>query len=131
MEVGLEIVYYPDQDSLEDPLGPIGRFYKDLRKSHPDLWALVHQATKSVKDAPDLESLKNQKWVERISYSNYPLYEFRIPPQRRGGVVRLYFAYKKNNSKTIVILSAELKKGKKANPEKIKQAEKRYQEVCI
>ena len=126
----MKIVHYPDQDNLEDESGSIGRFLKKLGKNHPDLWALTHQTMKSVKAAPDLESFKSQKWVDHIS-SKYPLYEFKIPPQRRGGVVRLYFAHKKNNPNIIVILSAELKKDKKANSEKIKQAEQRYQEVCL
>ena len=62
-----------------------------------------------------------------------PIYEFKIPPKkRREGVARLYFAYKKNDTSTIVILSAEKKHGKiKADDEKVKQAVKRYNEVCL
>lgn len=131
MKEKVKIIYYPDREDLEDKSGPIGRFLKDLRKDRPDLWAIVYQTMKSIRTRADLETLKRQRWAAQISYSKCPLYEFRIPPQKRGGVVRLYFAHKKNNPETICILSAELKKGKKANSEKIKQAEQRYQEVCL
>lgn len=96
------------------------------------MWSLVNRTLSSITDGTtNLELLKTQKWVSNISYSKYPLFEFRIPPRRRGGVVRLYFAHKRGNPNTIVILSAEFKKKSEAKPEKIKQAEKRYQEVCL
>ena len=67
-----------------------------------------------------------------MPYSSVPIFEFKIPPRRREGVARLYFAYKRNDSNTIVILSAEKKQGtKKADRMKVKQAEQRYNEVCI
>lgn len=130
METGMKIIHYPDQDDLDDKSGVIGRFFKILKKQRPDLWVLVREVMEKVKKSPDLELFKRQKIVDHISYSKFPLYEFRIPPKKSGGVVRLYFAHKENDPKVIVILSAELKKEKKASPEKIKQAEQRYQEVC-
>ncbi len=92
---------------------------------------MSRQTIEFVTNASDLKVLENKGWVERIKSSKYSIYEFKIPPQKRGGVVRLYFAYKKNKANTIIILAAELKKRAKANQEKIKQAEQRYQEVCL
>lgn len=112
--------------------GPINRFLKKLEKRRPDLFALIRETLEKVKNSPNLNDLKKQGWVERLPYLKAPIFEFRIPPKKPGGVTRLYFGYENNNPESIHILSAEEKKGtKKANKEKIKQAEIRYKEVCL
>ena len=127
----MKIIHYPEH-AFEKESGSVGRFLKNLRKDRPDLWSMVNRTLNSVADGTNnLERLKSQGWVGNISYSKYSLFEFRIPPRKKGGVVRLYFAHKKGTPKTIVILSAELKKKSEVRSEKIKQAEQRYQEVCL
>lgn len=128
----MEIIYYPDFTDKESNGGPILRFFKELRGTQPKLWSMVQSTLENVKNSSSLKHLERQEWVKSI-HAKAPIYEFRIPPKHnRAGVVRLYFAYKKSDSNTIVILSAERKHGKTAaDREKVKQAEQRYKEVCI
>ena len=110
------------------------KFFKKLKDERPPaLWVLVKTTLEKVENSSNLDDLERQGWVERMPYLKVPIYEFKIPPKKRKeGVARLYFAYKKNDPNTIIILSAEKKHGKiKADSEKIKQAEQRYNEVCI
>ena len=130
----MQVLYYPDQTDKEEGSGPIIKFFKKLRDERPPaLWVLVRTTLEKVEKSSNLDDLQRQGWIERIPYSKVPLYEFRIPPKKRKeGVARLYFAYKKSDQKIIYILSAEKKHGKtKADTEKIKQAEQRYNEVCL
>lgn len=126
----MHVIYYPDRENLLDKSGSIGRVFKNLQQKRPDLWALTRSIIMEVEDSPDLEKWKRQGYIKKI-HSDFPIFEFKIPPKKQGGVVRLYFARKKNNPNSIIILSAELKRQSKASPEKIKQAETRYQEVCL
>jgi hypothetical protein len=128
------IIYYPDLNDKEEGNGPIIKFFKKLKDERPPaLWVLVKTTLEKVENSSNLDDLERQGWVERMPYLKAPIYEFKIPPKKRKeGVARLYFAYKKNDPNTIIILSAEKKHGKtKADSEKIKQAEQRYNEVCI
>jgi hypothetical protein len=130
----MKVVFYPDltNDDKEGG-GPIRRFFKDLRNERPpDLWTLVREILDKVETSSNLNILERQKWVERLKKVDEPIYEFRIPPgKRKGGVVRLYFGYKRNDSSTIIILSAEKKDKRESSREKIQQAVKNYKEVCI
>lgn len=129
----MKIIYYPNLIDKEGGTGPISRFFKNLKKERPPiLWTMVQATLEKVEKSSNLNDLIRQGWVEHMSFSSAPIYEFKIPPKKRkGGVTRLYFAYKKNDSNTIVILSAEKKHGKiKADRGKVKQAEQRYNEVC-
>lgn len=56
------------------------------------------------------------------------LWEFRIPPTGRGGVLRVYFCFAKSSQKKIVILDAEVKKKSKGSLEKAKKRLKIYRE---
>lgn len=124
----MKVVYFPDR---KDSKGPVIRFLEKLKKERPELWTLVDQTLKKVERSSSLDDLIRQRWVGHLKKIKAPIFEFRIPPRKQGGVIRLYFAYKENDSSTIVILSAERKQGKnEANKDDIKSAEKRYKEVC-
>lgn len=131
----MNVIYYPDKTEIntkEEHKGPVVRFLEDLSEKQPDLWALVNETMDLVKRSSNLRALENNKWIRNLKGIKLPIKEFRIPPKRQRGVVRLYFAYKKNDSNTIFILSGELKQGKiDADEIKIKQAEQRYKEVCL
>jgi hypothetical protein len=133
MKAEMNIIYDPDLHDKNEDEGPVLKFFKKLRNEHPPkLWVLVKSTLEKVENSMDMETLERQGWVRKITYQNVPLFEFRIPPQRRGGVARLYFAYKKQSIDTICILSVEKKQGRtQASNEKIKQACKRYKEVCL
>jgi hypothetical protein len=129
----MRVVLYPD--STEDQVeggGPIRRFFKELKKEHPpDLWTSVRETLEKVERSSNLKDLERQKWVEKLKKVKEPIFEFRIPPgKRKGGVVRLYFAYKPNEPNTIILLSAEKKSGTtEADKEKIQQAITRFREI--
>lgn len=129
----MNIVYYVDIEDINDKnaVGPIKHFFKNLKNQKPDLFSLTMKTMEKVEEYRNLDILERQNRVSKLKNCDQPIYEFRIPPRRRGGVVRLYFGYKQNNNDTIIILSAEFKKKSEANKEKIKQAESRYLEVCI
>lgn len=119
----MNLIYYNDIIDIQssDATGPVKRFFKDLARQ-PQLFAMVRNTMAKVKNSDDLNDLNdliNQGWVSRLANCDYPIYEFRIPPQRRQGVVRLYFAYKKSSLNTIIILSAEIKSRREANTEKL------------
>ena len=128
----MKVINYPDSSDIEETTGPLSRFYKDLKRNYPKLWSLVRETLEKVERSSNLNDLERQGWVERLPHLNVPIYEFRIPPTKKGGVARLYFGYLKKTSSTIMILSAEIKQGKsKANEDKIKQAVQRFKEKCI
>lgn len=122
----MNILYYPDRDDIENT----GSMLKKIMK-RPDLWALTRETLKKVEKSSNLDFLIKTDWVGKLSHCKHPIFEFKIPPQKKGGVVRLYFGYVKNDSNTIIILSAELKKRTSPDSQKVSDAEKRYLEVCI
>ncbi len=119
------------QDNIENNKGSVVRFLEKLRNERPDLWTQVSVTLNKVMESSNLGIFERQGRVEKLKRTSVPIYEFKIPPTRKGGVVRLYFAFKKNDLNTIHILSAELKHKKEPDPIKIKQAEQRYKEVCL
>jgi hypothetical protein len=138
----MKIFFYPDfefsdnaGDNLEKRIGEssgsIVKFLDKLRIKRPELWSLVKTTLTNAQNDILFDLLKRQSWIEPLVGTKEPIHEFRIPPTKKGGVVRLYFGYKQNDPKTIFILSAELKKNTETNNERIKQAEQRYKEVCL
>lgn len=125
------IKYYRDSDDIKGSSGGIKNFFKELAKD-PKLWNLVYETYKQVKFATNLDVFFKNEYISPVHYIDEPIYEFRIPPKKRKeGVARLYFGHKQNVMNTIIILSAEIKHGKKSSDaEKIKQAVQRYREVC-
>ena len=135
----MNIYCYPDDNKIiqlssktkaEDQRGPVYRFLKKLLKDRPDLWALTNSTLKEAQKLDDLKYFEKNKWVGKLKKEDSPVNEFRIPPAKRGGVVRIYFAYINNKPKSIMLLSAELKHKKSSNNEKVAQAVKRYKEMC-
>jgi hypothetical protein len=131
MELGMQVVLYQDSSRISGSSGGIQNFFKSLEKD-PQLWTMVHEIYKKVQKSQDLGLFERNGIVKRLHGVSKPIYEFRIPQtNRKGGVARLYFGYKKNSADKIVILSAEIKDGKtKSDKTKIQQAIQRYKEVC-
>lgn len=120
----MRIVTFPDLRPLRGGEGPVQKFLSSLRRKRADLWTLVDQLMRAVKDLENLKPYEQSEVVGKLGEIKAPLYEFRIPKTKRGGVVRIYFCYKEPGC--IVLLDAELKKGHEANTD---SAEKRYWEL--
>lgn len=127
------IIYYPNNTVIANNAGPVCKFLKDLARKKPSLWNLVDARIKEIKKEINLKHLENQKIVEKLNGLAVPIHELRVPKQRRGGVVRIYFGYKTNDNNTIVFLAGELKMNWRSspNPAIIKNAIKRYREECV
>jgi hypothetical protein len=128
----MKITFYPDSSEIEDDAkfdtissGQVGRLFKELRKKRPDLNSLVKKLLKKVYEKESIQFLFDTGEMDHLSGD---IYEFRIPPQKSGGVVRLYFGYKEKNH--IVVYKGELKKGRAADQDLIDSAQKIHNEVC-
>jgi putative component of toxin-antitoxin plasmid stabilization module len=89
----------------------------------PKLLARLISTEEKIKELSNLNLFINANpgWVAKI---DGPIWEFRIPPQQSGGVIRLYFCF---SGADIIILKAEVKIGvTSANQELIKQAKVIY-----
>jgi len=106
--------------------GPIRKFVKDLGKKRPDLKSLLLKTINKAEKDDDLKDLERSSYVQHLDED---IWEFRIPPQRPGGVLRLYFAYDPNDRNHIKVLTCELKKKVAADKEMVKIAKQRYKEV--
>lgn len=101
----MNILWYPDFKKKRAALGIKNFISKDLVK-HKDLPLLVElffMKLEAMKDPGDL-FISGQ-----LAFLREGLCEMRIPKQRRGGVVRIYFCFSRVEKATIVILDAELK----------------------
>lgn len=127
----MTIIYYRFLNDLEGATGPIARFMKDLIKKRPDLATLVKSTLDEVNKSITLDLFFRQEIAAKVDHCSEPIYEFRIPKTRKGGVVRLYFGYQNNNNSIIHILAAELKNTKSPDANKIAQAISRYKETCL
>ena len=130
---GMKIIYYRDSTNYENATSSIKKFFSKLQKKRPDLWTMTMNTLKKIETESNyIKILEGNEGVSRLRYTKEPIFELRIPPTKGGGVVRLYFGYKKNNNNIIYIFSAELKKGtSEASAEKIKQSEEHYKKVCL
>ena len=124
----MKVFFYPGSEDLEGSHG-IEKLLEELRKKYPRLWSLVRRTINeiSAENVTNLDLYIRKNWVSRLSNVEEPLYEFRIPPKAKGGVVRLYFAYV---HRSVMVLSGEIKIGKSnANSAKISSAVTKYREV--
>lgn len=126
----MNVIFYPNLQEMDNVTGKIDKLFKFLRSKRPDLWRMVLTIIEKVNKYSNLDILERQEIVGKLRNKPH-IYEFRIPPTKSGGVIRLYFGYKKNDKNTIVILTGEFKKKREANSNIIKLAEKYYKEVCL
>lgn len=80
-------------------------FTKELKK-HADLRERVGSFLENIAKVNDLQLLFE---AEKIAPLSGGLYEMRIPPRRRGGVVRIYYCHDPVDYQTLYLLDAELK----------------------
>lgn len=101
----VNILWYPDFKKKQAALGIKNFFRKDVVK-HKDLTALVELFFMKLEPMQDLGELFRSG---QLAFLRNGLCEMKIPKQRRGEVVRVYFCFSKTESATIIILDAELK----------------------
>ena len=121
----MTFTWYPQNIDPEEAPSVEVFIEKDLKKRH-DLYSLVNKFLKRIKQTECLDEYYKTKQLYKLEGQ---LHEMRIPIQRRGGVVRIYFCYNPENSLDIILLDAELKH--KTKPERLDNAKKRlkqYQE---
>lgn len=125
----MRILYWPQCGEKDSGDVSLEDFLSRLKlKKHPDLWTLVRNTIKKAEEPQGWAALRGTGWVRPLREIKEPIWEFRIPPTRRGGVVRIYFCHKGDDS--IVCLVGEFKKRVEASSQKIHQAQMRYREVC-
>ena len=96
----MKVLYWPQLDERKTPEVSLEDFHSKLKRKRPDLWAMVRETIKQAEKPGGIEALRKSQWVSRLSGSD-PIWEFRIPPTKRGGEVRIYFC--SNWEMTIVL----------------------------
>jgi len=126
----MRVFYWPYWKEEEKAEGSLDDFLSKLKlEKHADLWALARKTIEEAEKPKGLEILKANQRVGPLKGVKEPIWEFRIPPRKRGGVVRIYFCHKKEDHNCIICLDAELKKRAESSPQKIQSAKLRYREV--
>lgn len=123
----MKLEWFPEEIDPE-VTGAVKKFLEKGLKKEKVLQAQVKAFLNKLNDLQDLQPLFNSEELAPLPKEKKGLYEMRIPPQRRGGVVRIYFCLALGKEDTLVLLDAELKKKKSGNYEKAKRNMKRYQE---
>src|SRR4030043_527249 len=121
----MKIVHLPDLTDRESGEGPVRKFLQWLSEEHPDLWNMWNVTLGKAKRPQGLEMLQRQHRVEKLKYRR-GLWEFKIPPTRRGGVARIYFCHGPTGSGQVILLAAEWKKKAEASPHKLEAAARRF-----
>ncbi len=131
MEVFIIVIkYYPDYDENNNENRIKNDIEKNLKKNDFQLWKkVIHTMNKYKRMSEDefvqeiminLNLADDSKKIKLLTKKNMRIYEFRIPPVRTKGVLRIYFKY---YQKYIFILDSEIKTD---DPKKIDSAFDRY-----
>jgi len=122
----MKIVLFPER--LPDEDTPIYELLKSLERDHPREAALFKSIKNKLENSTDMtkfDQLRKLGYIERLKDE---LWEFRIPPKKKGGVLRIYFCFSKIERQKIVLLDGELKKRKRANTTTAMKRLKAYRE---
>jgi hypothetical protein len=103
----VEVTYYRS-DRSKAP-SPVASALKKIASKRPKLFANFSSTVHSIR-VNGLAHLRDTKpeWVRPLRHLEHPIWELRIPPRRRGGVLRAYYFQFDNNE--ICILDVQLKK---------------------
>lgn len=114
----MEILSYPIDCVDGGTRNLLDEFIKGELKKNPILLKKVDAFLKRVQESKSLQPFFDSKLIdslEQVKINNgkatTKLYEMRIPPERRGGVVRLYFIMQGDK---ILIIDGEIKKRTKS-----------------
>lgn len=128
----MRIRFWPNDRPEDARVGPVARVLQDVRSQDPQLWALVDVRLRfAARDDTELAQFERQGWAERMPYTDCALYEFRFPPRRKKGVVRIYFCCDPNTRNCVWLLDAEHKTGSSNRAHKgiVETANERCREI--
>ncbi len=117
------VIKYDPVDKLEKNTTAYKELNVKIKNKHRDLWEMADQCLEDIK-AHDMKDLvekihTNTKMFRTITVN---LYEIRIPPQSKRGVIRIYFSFAEDSSH-IIIIEVEYKNETKSK--KLENAKKR------
>lgn len=122
----MKIVLFPEGLPEEDT--PIYELLKSLERDHPKEAAKFKSIKNKLENSTDMTIFNQLRKIGHIEHLEDGLWEFRIPPKKKGGVLRIYFCFSKNERQKIVLLDGELKKRKKPNTTTAMKRLKAYRE---
>jgi hypothetical protein len=106
------IRYWPTDTPDDATTGPVARVIQNVRSRDPQLWALVDARLRfAAREDTELAHFERQGWAERMPYADCALHEFKFPPRRKRGVVRIYFCCDPITRNCVWLLDAEHKTG--------------------
>ena len=119
----MKIIFYPE--GLRKDKNYPEKTLSSLKKEHSDLYSKVHLVLQKIRngDRRTLSDLGKQKIYKPLGEG---IFEFRIPPRAKGGVVRVYFTFSRTEKDTIIILDIECKKKKKGKIGKALERKREY-----
>jgi hypothetical protein len=119
----MEIVQYPEELDPEKK-GILDRFAEKHRRRYGKFLSHFEEICRRLKeDSTFFEVLEKNGYVKNLGGE---LWEFRIPPAGKGGVLRVYFLFSRVTREKIVILDLEIKKESEANLERARERLKIY-----
>ena len=126
----MKVLFWPYWKATNEAAGSLEDFLSKLklRKKYPKLLALAKSTVKRAGNPEGLLALRENGWAAKLRNEN-DIWEFRIPPRRKGGVLRIYFCLLGAPSESIICLDAELKKEVESSSQKISSARNRYREI--
>ena len=105
--------YWPTDAPEDANSGPVAKVLQEVRSQDPQLWALVDARLRfAAREDTELAHLERRGWAERMPYTKSSLYELKLPPQRKKGVVRIYFCCDPTRRNCAWLLDAEHKTGR-------------------
>jgi len=103
----VEVTYY--RPGRPNTSSPIQSALRKIGSKRPELFAKFSSTVRSI-EVDGLAHLRDTQpdWVKRLRHLDEPIWELRIPPKRKGGVLRGYYFQVSNDE--ICILDVQLKK---------------------
>jgi hypothetical protein len=126
----MKVLFWPHWRQVEENAGNLKEFLKKLKieRRYPDLFALAKATIQEAERPEGLEALIETKRALMLRHQ-IGIWEFRIPPTRRGGVLRIYFCKPRGRPDRIVCLEAEVKKDAESSPTKVESARRKLLEL--
>ena len=127
----MKVLFWPYWNQADEGTGNLEGFLTKLKlqAKHPKLYALAKATVRKAGDPGGLEAQRQSGYAAKLRHES-DLWEFRIPPKRRGGVLRIYFCILSKPSECIVCLDSELKKRANSSGQKVDSARQRLREIA-
>nr|WP_321305695.1 hypothetical protein [uncultured Sphaerochaeta sp.] len=117
----MTIEYYP-LTAKDEGFSRIEKFVRKELRKRKDLAILVQEFLKRVKKSSTLQAFKDVEEIADLEFATtcngrdkVRLQEMRIPIQRKGGVVRIYFIESRYSKNKLLLIDGEIKHKKSSN----------------